>query len=930
MQSKDKSGPKKQRTVTAKIANVLSYILVSVVLLFFLVFLFLQTPPGQNFLRGKVQGYLQKKWHTRVEIGKLSMSFPNSLSLKNVYIEDQTKDTLIAGGMIKVDINMLKLLTNEVQIKEINLENVIAKIKRVNQDTVFNFQFLIDAFVSNQKDSSTIHDSSTLKMNIDNIVLNNIRLIYQDVITGDDMNLFITHMDAPIKKFDPAHLYYDIPTFTLTGLKGYYYQNEPLKPKIDSAIAAAISQPDNYLKIKNTEIFLKDIDLDYRSVPTNITSYLKINKLVAHPDTLDIKSLKFAFKDITLDSSDIVMAMGAKKIVPKTTTQKVAKEVLSSFFSISADDLKINESHFKLDNASMPVTHYGMDYGHLDINNINIAATNLLYNVDTTMLTIKTARLKEKSGFVLNELNADFLFTDKEASLKNLFIKTPGTVLRRDLVITYPSLERLVQYPASLVLDLNIESSSVQVKDILTFAPALRTLPAFANPNQVWDLNGKVYGHVNDMRFNDLRFKGLSNTTIFVSGTLKGLPDPNKFTADLNIKYLKTGRKDILSLIPKGSQPTAFTLPESISAAGRIKTSMNDLVSDITIGTSLGSAKLKGSITNFSNPKLAKYDYFVNANRIDLGTIMKDKATYGTLSATFKIKGSGLDPNTANAVVSGVINSIGYNKYTYNNIKFDGSIANGSYTANASVHDPNIDLNLVANGVFNGKYPSLRFTTNIDSIKTQALHLTPQSVLYHGKIEGDLTNIDPDNLNGNLLVTNSVLVTNGERTLLDTVRLFADNSNGQQLIRLQSPFMFAEIQGKYKLTQLGDIMQQSIDPYFSLTTTKNTNRVDVHDFTLTVKAYDNPALRAFLPDLKKMDSINIKANFSTQNGMNATASAPVIVYGTNRINDITFNAVTKNNQIEYTTGFSQFKSGTFAMYNTSVHGSISNNLINFS
>ncbi len=930
MQSKDKTQPKKQRTVVQKIANVLSYILVTIVLLFFLVFLILQTPPGQNFVRGKVENYLTKKLHTRVEIGKLSVSFPNSLTLKNVYIEDQTKDTLISGGMLKVDINMLKLLTNEIQIKEINLENITAKIKRVNQDTVFNFQFIVDAFMSNQKDTSTIHDSSTLNMNIDNIVLNNIRLLYQDVITGDDMNLFITHLDAPIKKFDPSHLYFDIPTFTLRGLKGYYYQNEPLKPKIDSAIAKAISESDNFFKIRNSEIFLKDIDLDYRSAPTNLTTYLKLNKLVAHPDTLDIKTLKFAFKDITLDSSEIAMAMGAKKAVPKTETQREVKEVLSSFFSISADDLKINESHFKLNNSSMPVTNYGMDYGHLDINNINIAATNLLYNVDTTMLTIKTARLKEKSGFVLNELNADFMFNNKEASLKNLFIKTPGTVLRRDIAITYPSLERLIAYPASLVLDLNIESSSVQVKDILTFAPALRSLPAFANPNQIWDLNGRVTGPLSNMQFNDLRFKGLTNTTMFVSGNLKGLPDPKKFTADLNIKYLKTGRKDILSLIPKGSQPTAFTLPESISAVGRIKTSMNDLVSDITISTSLGTAKLKGSLTNFSNPKLAKYDYFVNATRLDLGTIMKDKKTYGTLSATFKVKGSSLDPNTANAVASGVINSIGYNQYTYNNIKFDGSIANGAYTANASVHDPNIDLSLVADGMFNGKFPSLRFTANIDSIKTQALHLTPQSVLYHGKIEGNITNIDPDNLNGDILVTNSVLVTNGERTLLDSVRLFADNSNGRQLIRLQSPFMFAEIEGQYKLTQLGDIIQQSIDPYFSMTGKRNTNRVDVHDFTITAKAYDNPALRAFVPELKKMDSINIKASFSTQTGMNAQASAPVIVYGTNQINDINLTAVTKNNQIEYTTGFSEFKSGTFAMFNTNLDGTISNNLVNFS
>ena len=55
-----------------------------------------------------------------------------------------------------------------------------------------------------------------------------------------------------------------------------------------------------------------------------------------------------------------------------------------------------------------------------------------------------------------------------------------------------------------------------------------------------------------------LRFKGLSNTTMFVSGTLKGLPDPKKFVADVDFKYLNTGEKIILSLIPKESVPTDF------------------------------------------------------------------------------------------------------------------------------------------------------------------------------------------------------------------------------------------------------------------------------------------------------------------------------------------------------------------------------------
>ncbi|HEV8080144.1 MAG TPA: translocation/assembly module TamB domain-containing protein [Chitinophagaceae bacterium] len=929
MQSKDTSLPKKKRTPVAKVANVLSYILVSSVLLVFLIFILLQTPIGQKYVKERVEIYLTKKLKSRVEIGKLDMRFPNSVILKDIYIEDQTKDTLISGGQLKVDLNMLQLLTNEIQIKEIKLDNASAKIKRVNADTVFNFQFIINAFMGDQKKASSLTDTSTLKMNIDNIVINNTRIIYQDVITGDDMNLFITHLDAPIKRFDPVHLYFDIPTFTLTGLRGYYYQNEPLKPKIDSAIAEAILKPDNYLKIKNSEIFLKDIDVDYKSVPTNITTYLKLNKLIAHPETLDIKALKFTFKDISLDSSDIALQMGTKKKALVKKTAPDTKEVLSAF-SISAKQINIMQSNFSLNNSAMPFTKYGMDYGHMDFKKINLTATDLLYNLDTTTAIIQKASLTEKSGFILNEFNADFLFTNTETSLKNVYIRTPGTVLRRDFAITYPSLKRLVQNPASLVLDLDIESSSVQVKDILTFAPALRILPAFTNSNQVWQLNGKVNGPLSNMYFNDLRFKGLSNTTFFVSGTLKGVPEPKKIIADVNFKYLKTGRKDILSLIPKESVPTAFTLPESISAVGRVKASMNDLVTDVTISTSLGSAKLKGSLVNYSNPKLAKYDYIVNTNRIDLGTIMKDKATYGILAGNFRIKGTGYDPNTANAKASGVINSITYNKYTYKNIKFDGSIARGAYTVNADVNDPNIDLSVVANGVFNGKYPSIRFTADIDSLKTRALHLTPQTVFFHGKIEGDLTNIDPDNLNGNILITNSVLVNNGERTQLDSVSLYADNSNGQQLIRIQSPFIFAEVQGKYKLTQLGDIIQQSIDPYFSLTGKKNTKAVSPYNFTINAKVFDNPSLRAFLPELKKIDSINIAASFSTLNGMNVSAYAPVIIYGTNQINDIKLNAVTRNNQIEYVSSFSQLKSGTFVLYATNLNGTIANNLINSS
>src|SRR5688500_13366687 len=109
-------------------------------------------------------------------------------------------------------------------------------------------------------------------MNIDNIIIDNTRIIYQDVITGNDLNLYVSHLDAPIETFDINRLYFDIPTFTVTGLKGYFYQNEPLKAKIEEAVAEAVTTPGNFLQLRNTEILLKDIDFVYKSVPTNIST----------------------------------------------------------------------------------------------------------------------------------------------------------------------------------------------------------------------------------------------------------------------------------------------------------------------------------------------------------------------------------------------------------------------------------------------------------------------------------------------------------------------------------------------------------------------------------------------------------------------------------------------------------------------------------
>src|SRR6476620_10252374 len=137
-----------KRSVLAKIGRGFGIFILSILGLIILVLILIQTAPVQNFARKKIVSFLGNKLKTRVEIKGLDIDFPKMLVLQGVYIEDRTKDTLVAGNQLKVDIDMFKLLSSEIQINEINLNGITTKIKRELPDTTFNFQFIVDAFAS--------------------------------------------------------------------------------------------------------------------------------------------------------------------------------------------------------------------------------------------------------------------------------------------------------------------------------------------------------------------------------------------------------------------------------------------------------------------------------------------------------------------------------------------------------------------------------------------------------------------------------------------------------------------------------------------------------------------------------------------------------------------------------------------------------------
>ncbi|RYE16497.1 MAG: hypothetical protein EOP42_33860, partial [Sphingobacteriaceae bacterium] len=101
----------------------------------------IQVPAVQNFAKDKAVSFLENKIHTPVRIGHISLGLPKLIVLNDVYFEDQKKDTLLAGEKLKVDISLLKILDNQIEINEVDLEGITSHINRTLPDSNFNFTY---------------------------------------------------------------------------------------------------------------------------------------------------------------------------------------------------------------------------------------------------------------------------------------------------------------------------------------------------------------------------------------------------------------------------------------------------------------------------------------------------------------------------------------------------------------------------------------------------------------------------------------------------------------------------------------------------------------------------------------------------------------------------------------------------------------------
>jgi hypothetical protein len=166
------------------------WVFLSLLFLIIAVWIFIQTPFGQNWITKQVVGRLSRDLQTKIEIKRVDFSLFNKMHLEGILIEDKQHDTLLYADDMKVRITDWFFLKKNVELKYLGLENAVIYMQRT--DSVWRHQFIMDYFST---PSSGKKKSGGIELSLKEIDMKNVSFRQRDAWRGQDMTISFSELN---------------------------------------------------------------------------------------------------------------------------------------------------------------------------------------------------------------------------------------------------------------------------------------------------------------------------------------------------------------------------------------------------------------------------------------------------------------------------------------------------------------------------------------------------------------------------------------------------------------------------------------------------------------------------------------------------------------------------------------------------------------
>ena len=915
-------------TVYKKILKYTGIVLASILVLLIVLILSLQIPGVQNFAKGKLVNYLETKIHTKVSLDRVYIDFPNSLVMENLYLQGQKVDTLLFARKVDVGLNIPKLLKNTADITSVDLQGVKANVIR-NKNGTFNFDYITEAFATKDSEQTP---SKPFIISLDKINLKDISISFIDQQSRNDINVYFKSFDTRVKTFDLQNNSYAANDINMDGLRLKLKQGivEEVANKVVEKVDSMNQKKP--MKIGLNKIKLTNFNIDYGDDNSKTFAKVIFQELSTQINKLDLQKSDFGIDHLLLKGADIKakLFLPTKNANPKPVATSATTQAENSLALLlkkfTLEDVKVS-----YDNTAIAPARSGMDFNHLNFSKLNMEVRNFKMKDGTFAGTVNSAEIKENRGLDVQRFETDFVYEDKQAYLKDLYLQTSKTLLRDEVILNYNSIQQLTANPGAVQIQANIRNSKVGFADILMLVPTLRnTAPFNKYPNAILNVDTRLKGTINDLNIQNLEVSGLDKLIVKASGKVKNAMDPKNLYYDLNIRELSSSAKTIFNLVPKNTIPTTISLPSYFKIAGTAKGTTQIVNADLKLNSTLGNAAVRASV-DMKRKGQEKYDVLANLQNLQIGSIIQNK-DLGSITGQIAVKGQSFEPKKANATIKGNITSAYYKGYTYRNMALNGKVNRGAYVINLDSKDPNANMKILASGNFTDKNPSLKVNGTIQKLDLKKLGFYKDEMILAGDLDGDFSSLNPDAPNGYLNLKNFAISDTKDVFPLQEVYLKAVSTLDSNKIELKSQIADVNLNGKYKLTQIFGSLQQTLNQYYQFQKPgAKTAKIDAGQyFAFDAKIKDDKLLRKFVPDLTDFEPITLTGNYvADTKKLQVDGKIPQVTYGKNVISNGTITINNLNDALVYDVNLGKFNNESIALLKVNLKGDLKDNLINY-
>lgn len=599
---------------------------------------------------------------------------------------------------------------------------------------------------------------------------------------------------------------------------------------------------------------------------------LKISRLSVKFELLPLFKGKISIGNVQLFG----FSANLKKDTPEASPNfQFVVDALASKDTVKKEsnvDLRINSLLIRRGKVSYDIRSEAETPGkfnpdHIQLQNIiaNISLKALQH--DSINAAIKRMSLEEAhSGFELKRLSLKAVGNSQQMNIEHFAIDLPGTALALDTIrMEYTGPEAFERFTDDVRFSFHLLPSQITLKDISSF------VPAFSSFKEPIGAEIVARGSINDLKcplislVADNHFRLMGNVSVqdlsqghdaFVDGTLSRLY-ADREGVDFFVRNLSKNYHGV---------PQVLQNLGTIDFQGEISGYFTELVAYGRVRTDVGMVNTDVKLISDKDKGRFAYSGRVKTHTFELGKMIGNKQL-GKVTLNLEVNGNHYAGQYPTILMKGLVASIDYSDYTYENIVLDGEYKQGGFNGQVSLDDENGSILL--NGHINAvsQIPTFNFQAAIRHFRPNELHLTPQykDTEISVNVRADFTGGSIDEMNGEINVDSLMFVAPDRNFFMNNLNIAAiwhDESHKQ--LTVTSSFLKGSIEGDYSYRTLPASILNIMQRYLpSLVLPGKKSVATENNFSFDLNIYDTQLLSVvFQIPLKVYTHSTVKGYFN--------------------------------------------------------------------